>query len=64
MQVGALKEGAPPGRQENSAGIDYENIWKKPGSLMSFVGSGLLGRCKTLRLAKAQASERFDVLVE
>ena len=31
MRVGASKEGAPPGTQDDLAGKDFENTSKKPG---------------------------------
>ena len=48
QNIGASKEGAPPGKREDSAGKDFESISKKPGSLMSLVGSALLDRLKLL----------------
>ena len=47
MRVDAVKEGTPPGTQYNPAGTDYENISKKPGSLMSLIGLSVLGHWKT-----------------
>ena len=41
-------EGAPPGTEDDSAGKDFANTSKKPGSSMSLVGSALLGRSKLL----------------
>ena len=48
IQVGAAKEGAPPGTREGSAGRDLESISRRPGSSMSLVGSSLLARWRTL----------------
>ena len=43
IRVGAAKEGATPGTQDDLAGKDFENTSKKPGLLMSMVGFALLG---------------------
>ena len=44
ISVGVAKEGAPPETRDGSAGRHLESISRRLGSLMSLVGSGLLGR--------------------